>query len=47
MVSYDYTSGFRAIKYQIYSSMLKTGIGDISRYTFDLLNRTAPGWMKE
>lgn len=47
MVNYGYEKGYKAIREQIYPSLLKTQPEpDLSHYTFDLLNRTAPGWMK-
>ncbi len=47
MVRYDYLSGFRAIKHQIIPSMLKTKISNLEKYTFDLLNRTCPDWIRD
>jgi len=46
MVSYGYDKGFRAIKRQLIPAITETGVGDISKYTHDLLQRTCEGWMK-
>lgn len=45
MVEYGYEAGYTAIRKQIIPATAKHG-GDFTKYTFDLLNRTVPGWMK-
>jgi len=51
MVKFDYISGFKAIKHQIYKTMI-SGNKDFDddrfeKHTESLLNRTAPGWIKK